>query len=113
MELGLGITNLVARATVNAGELSREELEEGAKTLEAKVCEFNPRWLAIVGIEAYRNAFGHRRAAFGEQEEPIGGARVWVLPNTSGLNAHHTVETLANLFADLRNVACSGTRPPV
>lgn len=99
---GLGITNVVARATARADELSAEEYREGGRTLAAKVAEWGPRWLAVVGVTAYRTAFGERRARIGPQERSIGGARVWALPNPSGLNAHWTVATMADEYARLR-----------
>lgn len=99
---GLGITNVVARATARADELSAEEYREGGRTLAAKVAEWGPRWLAVVGVTAYRTAFGERRGRIGPQERSIGGARVWALPNPSGLNAHWTVATMADEYARLR-----------
>lgn len=106
--LGIGITNVVARATARADELSAEEYREGGRLLVAKVERLRPRWLAVVGITAYRRAFQERTAAVGPQERTVGGTRIWVLPNPSGLNAHWTVETMAEAFARLR-VAASRT----
>jgi double-stranded uracil-DNA glycosylase len=102
LDYGIGITNIVARATARAEELTAAELTAGARTLAAKVRRCRPAWLAIVGVTAYRVAFGRPKATFGEQPEPIGGTRIWVLPNPSGLNAHYTVDTLAAAFAELR-----------
>ncbi|HEV2130327.1 MAG TPA: G/U mismatch-specific DNA glycosylase [Longimicrobiaceae bacterium] len=99
---GYGITNLVERATATAAELSPEELSEGGRRLERKVRHYRPRVVAVLGITAYRTAFGRRDAVLGPQEEPIGGALAWVLPNPSGLNAHYRVEDLARIFAELR-----------
>ncbi|WP_020669251.1 G/U mismatch-specific DNA glycosylase [Amycolatopsis nigrescens] len=101
-ELGLGITNVVARASARADELSPRELRDGGVRLAAKVAEYRPRWLAVVGITAYRTAFGRPKATVGRQHEPIGGAAVWVLPNPSGLNAHWTAAALANEFGRLK-----------
>jgi TDG/mug DNA glycosylase family protein len=106
LDLGLGITNVVARATARADELDPAELREGGQLLAAKVAALHPRWLAIVGITAYRTAFGHPRAKLGPQQEDLGGAQVWVLPNPSGLNAHWTPSQLAETFAELK--AASG-----
>ncbi|MBM9622890.1 G/U mismatch-specific DNA glycosylase [Streptomyces zhihengii] len=103
--LGLGITNVVARATARADELTPEEYREGGRLLTAKVERLRPRWLAVVGITAYRTAFGERGAATGPQERRIGGTRIWVLPNPSGLNAHWTVATMAEAYAELRVAA--------
>jgi len=100
---GCGITNVVARATATAAELTASELVEGALTLEAKVRRYAPRVLAIVGIGAYRTGFARPKAKMGLQEERIGDARIWVLPNPSGLNANYQAEALAGLFRELRH----------
>ncbi|MER5595976.1 G/U mismatch-specific DNA glycosylase [Streptomyces sp. NPDC002265] len=102
---GLGITNVVARATARADELSAGEYREGGTLLTAKVTRLRPRWLAVVGVTAYRAAFEERKAQVGPQERLIGGTRVWVLPNPSGLNAHWTTATMADEFARLREAA--------
>lgn len=100
---GYGITNVVARATAAAADLRPEEFIEGGRELEAKVKRYRPRWLAVLGITAYRTAFGRRGADVGAQRQSIGGARVWVLPNPSGLNAHYPPRRLARVFAELRD----------
>ncbi|GHH93250.1 G/U mismatch-specific DNA glycosylase [Streptomyces capillispiralis] len=105
LSYGLGITNVVARATARADELSAEEYREGGRLLTLKVARLRPRWLAVVGITAYRAAFDDRGAAVGPQARTIGGTRVWVLPNPSGLNAHWTPATLAEEFGRLREAA--------
>lgn len=105
LSYGLGITNVVARATARADELSAEEFREGGRILTAKVEHLRPQWLAVVGITAYRTAFGEKKAAVGPQERTIGATRVWVLPNPSGLNAHWTAATMADEFARLREAA--------
>ncbi|MFE5400414.1 G/U mismatch-specific DNA glycosylase [Streptomyces sp. NPDC056580] len=102
---GLGITNVVARATARADELTAEEYAEGGRLLTAKVARLRPRWLAVVGVTAYRAAFQERGARVGPQERAVGGSRVWVLPNPSGLNAHWTAATMAEEFARLREAA--------
>ncbi|MEU5862525.1 G/U mismatch-specific DNA glycosylase [Nonomuraea sp. NPDC047529] len=99
---GLGITNIVPRASAKASELSRDELVEGGRALAEKVAESGPRVLAVLGISAYRTAFERRKAVIGPQPEQVGEARVWVLPNPSGLNAHWTVTTIAEEMARLR-----------
>lgn len=99
---GLGVTNLVARATARANELTATELRAGAARLAELVATVAPRWVAIVGVTAYRTAFGMPAATIGPQDERIGPARVWVLPNPSGLNAHYTVTALAEEYARLR-----------
>ena len=102
---GLGITNLARRTTATAAELSVDELRAGATRLRALVEEARPRWLAMVGIDAYRAGFDAPKAQFGRQPEGIGGSGVWVLPNPSGLNAHYQLPELAAAFAALRQAA--------
>ncbi|MGW1200452.1 G/U mismatch-specific DNA glycosylase [Streptomyces sp. NPDC002536] len=102
---GLGITNVVARATAKADELSAEEFREGGRLLREKVARLQPRWLAVAGVTAYRTAFGDKRAAIGPQERTIGDTRIWALPNPSGLNAHWTLATMAEEFGRLRAAA--------
>ncbi len=98
IEAGIGITNVVARATAKASELDESELLVGGEKLAATTEHVGPTVLAILGVTAYRTAFGRRKATVGEQEEQIGGARLWVLPNPSGLNAHETVASLASAY---------------
>jgi TDG/mug DNA glycosylase family protein len=105
LRLGYGITNLVARATATADELSGTELHSGRKRLEAKVRRYRPRWVAVLGIGAYRSAFAHPGATIGKQPEGLAGAGLWILPNTSGLNANHQLPDLARAFRELRNAA--------
>jgi TDG/mug DNA glycosylase family protein len=100
--VGLGVTNVVQRATTAASELSPGEYVRGGRVLEGKIAEYRPRIVAFVGIGAYRAAFGKPKATVGEQPETIAGARVWVLPNTSGLNANHQLPDLARAFGALR-----------
>lgn len=105
LSYGLGITNVVARATARADELTPQEYVEGGRLLSAKVTRLRPTWLAVVGVTAYRAAFGDRGAQVGPQERTIGDTRVWVLPNPSGLNAHWTAATMAEEFGRLREAA--------
>lgn len=95
---GLGITNLVRRATARADELSTDELVDGGERLVTHVSRWRPTVVAVAGITAYRAAFGVRRATAGRQPEPLAGAELWVVPNPSGLNAHETVPTLAAAY---------------
>ena len=96
---GLGITNLVPRATARADELTAAELQEGAERLRATVRRVRPRVVAVAGITAYRAAFGRRTARPGRQEEDVEGSILWLVPNPSGLNAHETVGSLAEAYA--------------
>lgn len=105
---GYRITNIVARATAGAAELSPEELSRGARRLAAKVRRYRPRVLAVLGVSAYRTAFARPRAALGQQDEGIGATRVWVLPNPSGLNANYQLADLARLFRELREQGDAG-----
>jgi len=107
--LGLGITNLVDRATARADELTAAELRAGGEALVRKVEHYRPEWLAVVGITAYRTAFGSPGAVVGRQDSRIGGAGLWVLPNPSGLNAHWTPAALAAEFSRLRSALTNGT----
>jgi TDG/mug DNA glycosylase family protein len=97
----LGITNVVDRPSARADELTRAEYVAGGENLVDKVLEYQPEWLAVVGVTAYRDAFGERTAKMGEQERMIGATRVWILPNPSGLNAHYTLPKIAAAFAEL------------
>ena len=105
LELGLGITNVVARATASASELTKEDFVEGGRALKAKVRRYRPRIIAILGVGAYRQAFAQPKAVIGEQAERIVNARVWVLPNPSGLNANYQLPDLVKLFRGLRQAA--------
>ena len=107
---GYGITNLVARATVAADELTAEELIEGARRLEKKVKRYRPRVLAVVGIGAYRAAFERPRAKMGLQPETIGASAIWNLPNPSGLNANYRPEDFVRLFGELRDYVNAARR---
>lgn len=99
---GYGITNLVERATATAAELSAEELLAGGARLAAKVAEYAPRTVAVLGISAYRAAFRRPQAALGRQPEGLAGAALWALPNPSGLNAHYTPADLARVYREFR-----------
>ena len=127
---GLGITNLVARATAQASELTAAELRAGAERLAALVADRQPRVLAIAGVTAYRTAFARPHAAIGPQPpaaiapqppagpqppaaigpQPSSESRVWILPNPSGLNAHWTLDAIAAEFAALRAAAARAER---
>jgi double-stranded uracil-DNA glycosylase len=97
---GVGITNLVRRATARADELTGAELVEGAARLEQFVADHHPRVVAVLGVTAYRTAFRRPRATRGRQPEDLAGAALWVVPNPSGLNAHETVASLGTAYAE-------------
>jgi TDG/mug DNA glycosylase family protein len=99
---GLGITNLVARATASASELTPTELRAGRRRLERKARRYRPQWVAVVGISAYRTAFERPQVRIGRQPERIGPIGLWVLPNPSGLNANHQLGDLTREFKALR-----------
>lgn len=107
---GVGITNVVARATATAAELTKTDFIEGGRKLRAKVRRYQPGILAVLGVGAYREAFDRPKAVIGPQEELIHGTRVWVLPNPSGLNANYQLEALAGLFERLRKAADKAVR---
>jgi len=104
---GYGITNLVQRATASADELAREEFIAGGRRLQALVAAHRPRVVAILGVGPYRQAFDRPKAKIGPQTETLAGARLWVLPNPSGLNAHYQLPDLARLFRALWEYAHS------
>jgi TDG/mug DNA glycosylase family protein len=102
LKVDCGITNIVARATAAADELTRGELVAGAQILEAKVKKYRPQVIAILGVSAFRFAFGCPAATIGLQQKRMERTAVWVLPNPSGLNAHFTPKVLAELFRKFR-----------
>jgi TDG/mug DNA glycosylase family protein len=102
---GLGITNLVARATAQAAELTNAELAAGGQRLATLIAGYRPAIVAVAGVTAYRKAFGRPRASVGPQPEDIAGSRLWIVPNPSGLNAHWTLERIAAEFAAMRAAA--------
>ena len=102
LQSGFGITNVVARTTNSADQLSREEIIAGGEELRAKVLRYRPRVLAVLGVGAYRTAFNQPKATIGRQEETIGDTILWVLPNPSGLNANYQPAALTRLFRELK-----------
>lgn len=106
--IGIGITNLVNRATVRASELSAAELREGAGRLAGLVEDVTPAVVAVAGVTAYRTAFGRPGAATGLQPGTVAGSSLWVVPNPSGLNAHETVDTLAAWYGTVSKAAGVG-----
>jgi TDG/mug DNA glycosylase family protein len=108
LKLKLGVTNVVAHATTAASELGNDDFINGGRVLRSKVRRYRPRIVAVLGVGAYREAFGHPKAVIGEQEETVADARVWVLPNPSGLNANYQLPALVRLFRQLRMAADGG-----
>ncbi|WP_224242541.1 G/U mismatch-specific DNA glycosylase [Hyalangium gracile] len=108
LALGYGITNVVDRATATADQLAPKELVKGGRRLVTKVRRYRPRFIALLGISAYRAAFGRPDATLGLQPETLEDSRLWVLPNPSGLNAHYQLKDLARLFRELRRAAEQG-----
>ena len=100
-ELGIGITNLVARVTGAASELSVVELREGATQLGAKAAILRPHCVAVLGLQAYRTAFRRPEAVVGRQPELLGSALLWLLPNPSGLQAHYQLPEMSGMFKSL------------
>jgi TDG/mug DNA glycosylase family protein len=103
LKAGYGVVNLVNRATATADELAAAEFVSGRKRLAAKVRRYRPKAVAFLGVGAYRQAFGLRKAQIGLQPESFEGAKVWVLPNPSGLNANYQLADLVRLFRALQN----------
>lgn len=102
---GIGITNLVPRATARASQLASAELRDGATRLESLVADRSPKVVAIAGVTAYRTAFGRPKAGFGHQSESMGQSEVWVVPNPSGLNAHETIGSIAGWYGRVAEAA--------
>jgi len=102
---GMGITNLVARATARASEIAADELREGSERLLTTVDILAPAVVAIAGVTAYRTAFDRPGAAVGHQPLGLSGIETWVVPNPSGLNAHETIDSLAGWFAQVGRAA--------
>jgi len=102
LKSGIGISNVVPHATASAAELTKEDFAAGGRLLARKVKRYRPRVVAVLGVGAYRQAFGQPKAVVGQQAEEIHSARVWVLPNPSGLNANYQLPELVQLFRRLR-----------
>jgi TDG/mug DNA glycosylase family protein len=101
LEGRLGVTNLVNRTTATAAELEDDELREGARRLSGRLAPLRPRFVAVLGIGAYRTGFGRPKASLGRQDERLDDAGLWVLPNPSGLNAHYQLDALVERFREL------------
>jgi TDG/mug DNA glycosylase family protein len=107
LRAGIGITNLVRRATARADELTDDEVREGLPAVAALAERWQPTWLAFLGMTAYRTATGNRQAQVGPQKERLGSVPVWLLPNPSGLNASWQLPRLVEAYAELRAAAVS------
>jgi double-stranded uracil-DNA glycosylase len=105
LDYGVGVTNLVERATTGADEVTAEELRRGAGRLERKICRHQPAFVAFLGLGAFRTAFGRSDAVVGPQPAGICRSEVWLLPNPSGLNAHYQLADLGRTFGALRRAA--------
>jgi TDG/mug DNA glycosylase family protein len=105
LDLGIGITNLVSTTSRAATDLSAEQLRDGARALEARVAHWQPAFVAVLGMQAFRIAFRQPHAQVGEQPEPLSGARLWLLPNPSGLQASYGLPEMVAMFTDLRRAA--------
>ena len=105
LDSGYGITCFCKRTTARADELTPEEIVEGGRELEKKIKRYKPKMLAVLGMGAYRTAFGKPKAKLGLQEETIGGTGIWLLPNPSGLNAHYQIADFVRLFQELKAAA--------
>ncbi len=105
LDLGYGLTNIVPTATAGAADLAPAEYAPAAQLLKRKLLRYRPRFLAILGLGAYRLAFADRDAALGLQPKPIAHTHLWILPNPSGLNAHYQLKDLAKIYAHLRKAS--------
>jgi TDG/mug DNA glycosylase family protein len=102
---GYGISNIVNRSTAAAAELDPRELKAGGRRLAAKIKRYHPRVVAILGLAAFRVAFGQPKARFGPQEGRINASQIWLLPNPSGLNASYQIPELSRMFRKARIAA--------
>ena len=105
LALGIGVVNVVNRATATAAEISDEEVRANRPRVESTVLQWAPRYVAFLGLSAYRVCFGRRTAGVGPQPETIGDTRIWLLPNPSGLNAHYQMPDLVRVYGELREAA--------
>ncbi|WP_297739305.1 mismatch-specific DNA-glycosylase [Mycobacterium sp.] len=110
LDLGIGITSLVERATASADELTVVEFVTGRDKLDKMVRQYSPRAVAVLGITAYRAAFGDRRAKLGQQISPYPPTELWVVPNPSGRNAHASLPRLAAAYGEVARAAGIPTR---
>jgi TDG/mug DNA glycosylase family protein len=102
LNMGVGVTNLVSRATASAVELDSDELQRGGRSLARKVRRLRPGVVAFLGLTAYRSAFDRPGATVGEQAERLGSARLWLLPNPSGAQAYYQDDAMVSALRALR-----------
>ena len=107
LEVGVGVTNLVSRATASAAELGRDELRRGRRNLERKAKRWRPGVIAFLGLTAYRTAFDRPAAVVGEQQERLGTVRLWLLPNPSGAQAYYQLDAMVRSFRALRQAVAA------
>jgi TDG/mug DNA glycosylase family protein len=98
---GYGLTTAVARATVRADELSKEEFNSSIESFKQKIEKYKPARLAFLGKPAWSAFSGLKTVEWGLQEKKFGGAIVWVLPNPSGLNRSFTLQSLVDHYQEL------------
>ena len=107
-EWGLGITNLIARATPGIDTLRPEEYVAGARVLRKKIARCKPEIVALVGVTVFRSLFELKSSVpvkLGVQPVRLEGSRVFVLPNPSGRNANFTHAEMLRAFRALRRAA--------
>jgi len=107
LELGIGLTNVVARASASAAELTALDYRRGCARLRRKLQRYRPRIIAFLGLGAYRIAAQQPLATVGRQVQPFAGVVAWALPNPSGLNAHYSLAELARCYGELARAASS------
>ncbi|TPG36190.1 G/U mismatch-specific DNA glycosylase [Flavobacterium pectinovorum] len=101
LEFGYGLTTAVDRATARADQLSKEEFANSIEVFRNKMTEFQPKYIAFLGKAAYMAFSGKKKVLWGKQEEDFCGAKVWILPNPSGLNRGFTIDQLVSAYSEL------------
>lgn len=100
LDFGCGLTTAVARATSRADELSKDEFDDALEAFTAKIAEFHPKYVAFLGKAAYKAFSKKKEIQWGQQPEEFSGAKVWVLPNTSGLNRGFSLDDLVGYYRE-------------
>jgi TDG/mug DNA glycosylase family protein len=111
LAVGVGVTNLVSRATATAAELDHDELRRGRRNLARRARRWQPGVIAFLGLTAYRVAFDRPAAVVGEQQERLAGAGLWLLPNPSGSQAYYQLDAMVRSFGALRRTVVWPSRP--